>query len=318
MAAVSKIRLGSRKSPLAMAQARLAAAALAAADAGLEVEIVPVTSAGDRDQATRLDRFSQPGVFTRALEDALAAGGIDAAVHSAKDLPSAVDSRFRVFTPLPREDAHDALVAGPGTFLMSLPEAARVGSCSPRRVAQLSRTRGDLAFVPLRGNLQTRLDKLASGEVDALILAAAGLRRLDLPGKIAELIPFDVCLPAAGQGMIALESLAGGAWTSLLESASLRASALCLEAERSFLRALGAGCAAAVAAHAVLEGDALKLAGRVLDVSGEHMLAGEARARVTDSEAAAKTAAGEAGARLAGELLDRGAGDLLADREAGE
>jgi hydroxymethylbilane synthase len=336
--ATGKIRLGSRKSPLAMAQARLAAEALSAADSGIAIEIVPVTSAGDRDQRTRLDRFSQPGVFTRALEDALVEGVIDAAVHSAKDLPSALDHRFRLFTPLEREDAHDALVARPGVFLMSLPGSARVGSCAPRRVAQIARVRGDLDFVPLRGNLQTRLDKLDRGEVDALILAAAGLKRLGLQERIAELLPYDVCLPAAGQGVIALESLSDSPCISLLESAGWRESGLCLEAERSFLRTLGAGCAAAVAAHAVLRIGELRLEGRILDLSGSRMLEGGVTAPVTDrkkatGEAAAEkdvdrkaaaenyaaeiSAAGKAGTRLAGEFLERGAGELLADRADG-
>jgi hydroxymethylbilane synthase len=278
-----------------MAQAQLAVAALQNARPELEVEVVPVVSAGDRDQRTDLSRFSEPGIFTRALETAL--------VHSAKDLPSELDPGFCLAAALPREDPHDVLVAAAGTFLMSLPEKARVGTGSPRRKAQLARVREDLSFVAVRGNLETRLARVQDGEVQALILAAAGLKRLGLFDRVTELIPFEVCLPAAGQGAIAIECLDRGPLNALLGSVDDRASSLCLHAERAFLRKLGAGCSAAVGAHAALEGEELRLHGRVLDLTGSRML--EDRVAVKPGRAE------EAGTELGEKLLGLGARSLL-------
>lgn len=318
-----KLRLGSRKSPLAMAQAELAASAVAAAAvgegdervrSGIEIEIVPITSEGDRDQRTRLDRFTEPGVFTRALEEALLDKSIDAAVHSAKDLPSALPDSFCLAGALQREDAHDVLVGGTDTFLMSLPEGARVGSCSPRRIAQLKRVRADLEFLPLRGNLQTRLARLDDREVDALLLAAAGLKRLGLTGRISELIPFDVCLPAAGQAIIVLERLVESPWAGVLDAAGSATSRLCLDAERAFLGTLGAGCSAAVAAHAVVEDRVLRLDGRVLDREGERLLADRLNRLLksgSEDRTAASASATSAGIELGEIFLARGAAKLI-------
>jgi hydroxymethylbilane synthase len=317
------IRLGSRKSPLAMAQARMAAAAIGRVRPDIEVEIVRITSEGDRDLRTRLDRFSQPGIFTRSLEKALRDGRIDGAVHSAKDLPSALDPGFRLTGALPREDAHDTLVAregaareGGGATLESLLPGARIGSCSPRRVAQLKRVRGDLRFCDLRGNLQTRLGKLDGGEVDAILLAAAGLKRLGLGGRISESIPFALCLPAAGQGVVVLECLEECRWSGLFDSIASLESRLCLEAERALLRTLGAGCSAAVAGHALLTGGELTLRGRVLDVDGVHLIEGEVaenvdRETVENVDRGVAHSAAALGVRLGEELLSQGAAGLL-------
>ncbi len=325
------LRLGSRKSPLAMAQARMAAAAIGRVRPDVDVEIVRITSEGDRDLRTRLDRFSQPGIFTRSLEAALRDGRIDGAVHSAKDLPSALDPGFRLTGALPREDAHDTLVVrggaareGKGTTFESLPSGARIGSCSPRRVAQLKRVRDDLYFCDLRGNLQTRLAKLDGGDVDAILLAAAGLKRLGLGGRISESIPFALCLPAAGQGMVVLECLEECGWSGLFDSIASSESRLCLEAERALLRTLGAGCSAAVAGYAVLTGGKLTLRGRVLDVDGVHLIEGEViedvdrgpvedvdRGPVEDVDRGSARSAAAVGVRLGEELLSRGAAGLL-------
>jgi len=308
MAAKDRIRLGTRRSPLALAQARLAAQALEAAAPGLGVEIVPVVTEGDRDRRTRLDRFSRPGVFTRAVEQVLAEGRIDAAVHSAKDLPSELDPAFRLAGVLPREDVHDALAARGTVFFASLPEGALVGSSSPRRTAQLKRLRSDLSFTAVRGNIETRLKKLDRGDVDALVLATAGLKRLGLEERISEILPFDVCLPAAGQGAIVMESLDRGPWSEILERVGSSAASLRLEAERSFLRRLGAGCSAAVAALTRLDGEeTLTIEGRVLDEEGRKMVEGKATVPLPSAAAA--------GVRLAEDLLSRGAAELLGRAE---
>ncbi len=299
-----------------MIQARMMAEAVVSASAGegqspVEVEIVPLTSEGDRDQKTRLDRFTTPGVFTRTLEEALLDRRIDAAVHSAKDMPSLLEPAFLLPCALPRASAHDALVAGKDTFLMSLPEGARVGSSSPRRIAQLKRVRGDIAFVPLRGNLATRLGKLDRGDVDALILAAAGLARQGFADRVSELIPFDICLAAAGQGTIVAETLKESPWNDLLDAAGCRESRLRLEAERVYLRKLGAGCSAAVAAHASLANGKLDAKGRVLTLDGKKMIEGERSVHLSPAEESALSRAEETGAALADDLISRGALDLL-------
>jgi len=305
------MRLGSRKSPLALIQAGMAADAIRRTSPGLEVEIVPITSEGDRDRKTRLNGFSQRGVFTRALEDALSSGAIDAAVHSAKDVPSVLDPAFRLAGALPRADARDALVAPGGEGFMGLARGARVGTGSPRRAAQLGRLRRDIVFHPLRGNVQTRLDKLDRGDADALVLAAAGLERQGLGERITERISFDACLPAAGQGVIVMETLARSGWAEIVEKAGSRESGLCLEAERSFLKTLGAGCSAAVGAAAVLKKNGLELWGRVLDVAGKEMIEERTAVEIPGDGGDAQSAAAGAGERLAKNLIARGASDLL-------
>lgn len=277
----------------------------------VDVEIVPVTSQGDLDQKTRLDRFSQPGVFTRALEDALRNGQIDAAVHSAKDMPSRLESPFLLAAALPRASAHDALVARRDARLASLPQGARVGSSSPRRIAQLKRVRDDIAFIPVRGNLGTRLRKLDDLEIDALILAAAGLQRQGFPDRISELIPFDICLAAAGQGTIAIETLQESRWIDLVQAAGCVESRIRLEAERAFLAKLGAGCAAAVAAHATLTGGKLDLQVRVLALDGKRMIEGRERVPLPEAHETALLCAAETGGSVAEHVISRGALDLL-------
>jgi len=324
------IRLGSRKSPLAMAQAELAARAVQAQPGAPAVEIVPITSEGDRDLKTRLDRFSAPGIFTRALEEALLAGRIDAAVHSAKDLPSSLDEPFQLLGALQRDDPHDVLVARVGLFFAGLPEGARVGSCSPRRIAQLTRVRDDVQFLAVRGNLQTRLAKLDRGEVDALILAAAGLKRQGLEDRMTELLPFEVCLPAAGQGIIVMETLCDTSRSAVLAAAGVLESGICLEAERAVLRRLNVGCSAAVAVFATISKGTLRIEARVLDAAGTTMLesstseplaadgAGSAAADATppagwseDCRGRGAGPAHAAGTRLAEDLLAQGARKLL-------
>jgi len=246
------IRLGTRGSKLALAQTRLVADALD------EVEIVPIATAGDRD--TRAGRFDQigdgRGVFTREIERALLAGEVDAAVHSAKDLTGEMPPGLVVSALLERDDPRDA-VCGPFASLDEIPDGARVGTSSARRGALLHELRPGLAVVPLRGNVDTRLRKLDAGEADAIVLAAAGLRRLGLAERIAFLLDPEVFVPEAGQGAIAVQVCEGDeALVSALDHAPTRRA---VEAEREFAQSVGGGCSAPVAAYAWDGPDGLEL-----------------------------------------------------------
>jgi hydroxymethylbilane synthase len=246
------IRLGTRGSKLALAQTRLVADALD------EVEIVPIATAGDRD--TRAGRFDQigdgRGVFTREIERALLAGEVDAAVHSAKDLTGDMPPGLVVAALLERDDPRDA-VCGPFASLDEIPDGARVGTSSARRSARLRELRPGVEVVPLRGNVDTRLRKLDEGEADAIVLAAAGLRRLGLADRIAFLLDPEVFVPEAGQGAIAVQVRRGEeALVSALDHAPTRRA---VEAEREWAAGVGGGCSVPVAAYAWDGEDGLEL-----------------------------------------------------------
>jgi hydroxymethylbilane synthase len=248
-------RLGTRGSALALTQARLVAGALAAAHPGVAVEIVTITTKGDVRTDVPLSAIGGAGVFAAELAAALRAGTVDFAVHSAKDLPSTLPADMALAAFPEREDPRDVLVSRAGT-LRELPARARVGTSSPRRAAMLRAARPDLLLRDVRGNVDTRLRKLDAGEYDAIVLAAAGLRRLGLIARATEhLDPADM-LPQVGQGAIAVEVRAGdaaaAALVAVLDHARTRAAVV---AERAFLARLGAGCAAPTGAHATLLGD---------------------------------------------------------------
>ncbi|MDF1502401.1 hydroxymethylbilane synthase [Roseisolibacter sp. H3M3-2] len=303
-------RLGTRGSALALTQARLVAAALAGAHPGVEVEIVTITTKGDVRTDVPLSAIGGVGVFAAELEAALRAGEVDFAVHSAKDLPSTAPADMALAAFLEREDPRDVLVsgvAGAGT-LRALPHGARVGTSSPRRACQLRAARPDLDLRDIRGNVDTRLRKLDAGEYDAIVLAAAGLRRLGLIGRATEhLDPADM-LPQVGQGAIAIEVRADDAATAalvaLVDHARTRAA---VEAERAFLARLGAGCTAPAGAHAALRPDGtLVVEGMVGHADGRGV-----RRRLAGPVADAKLL----GAAVAEALIGEG-GDVLL-REAG-
>ena len=282
------LRIGTRGSPLALAQAgelrdRLATAHLALAEPDA-VAILPIRTSGDRLAANAsLADAGGKGLFTKEIEEALLAGTIDIAVHSLKDMPAPLPAGLVIACHLPREDPRDALIAAPGVrTLADLPPGARVGTSSPRRKAQLLHARPDLEIIPFRGNVGTRLAKLADGAVLATLLAFAGLRRLQREDCISALLEPAEILPAAGQGVIVAQTRAGDqrtiAWLLPIEHA---ATAVCAHAERALLAALGGDCRTPIAALATLAGDRVTLDAMVIrpDGSDFHRLRRDAAAR---------------------------------------
>ena len=253
------MRLATRGSELALAQARLARAALGAVHPDLAVELLEVRTRGDLLHDVSLESVEGRGFFTDALEHSLSRGLAELAVHSLKDLPTELPPLFEVGAVLPREDPRDVLVSAHGG-LFDLPPGSRVGTDSARRRTQLALHRPDLVFEAVRGNVPTRLRKLDSGEYDALVLAAAGLRRLGLEDRLGYPLDPELCLPAPGQGAIALEGIAGGEWVEIARAASHRPTEIAVTAERSCLAALGGGCQTATGALARVEGELLVLA----------------------------------------------------------
>jgi len=245
------IRVGTRRSRLALAQARLVASQLAAA------ELVEMDTAGDRRRDLRFEQIGDGrGVFTREIERALLAGEIDVAVHSAKDLTGDMPDGLVIGAVLAREDARDAL-CGPYAALAEIPAGARVGTSSARRAALLAELAPDVRVVPLRGNVDTRLGKLDAGEADAIVLAAAGLIRLGLQERIGCFLDPQVFVPEAGQGAIAVQVRRGEeTLVAALDDARTRAA---VEAERASVAELGGGCTVPVAAYAWHEHGELKL-----------------------------------------------------------
>lgn len=305
MSNLQTLRLGTRRSALAMTQSGHVAEWVRAANPGRAVELVPVVTTGDRTQDRPFGDVGSVGMFVKELEKALLDGRIDFAVHSLKDVPTG-ESPGLVLAAIPeRERSADALVSSSGAGFAALPTGARVGTSSPRRRAQIAAARPDLEMLELRGNIDTRLAKLDAGEYDAIILAAAGMHRLGLAGRITELFAPEVMLPAVGQGLLALQCRADDAGTraalSKIDAPHAHAWAL---AERAFLWALGGGCHAPIAALADGRGDGVTLAGLVAAPDGGRLL----RDTITGSAAGPEAL----GHELARRLLARGAADLLA------
>ncbi len=265
------IRIGTRGSPLALAQAHAVRDALAAA-ANVPADhhaIVVVSTVGDRVLDRPLAEIGGKGLFTREIEDGLRNGSLDVAVHSAKDMETATPGDLAIAGYLPREDARDVLVSRDGSSLDDLPRGAVVGTASLRRAALLLRLRPDLTITTLRGNVQTRLGKLAAGGVDATLLALAGLKRLGLEHVATEILATDRMLPAVGQGAIALEIRAGdGETAARLAPILCRRTGAAVAAERAYLAELDGSCRTPIAGHAEIVGGRLLFRGMVLKPDG--------------------------------------------------
>ena len=301
------LKIGTRGSPLALAQAhetrdRLAAAFSLAAEA-FEIVVIKVT--GDQILDRALKEIGGKGLFTREIEEALLAGDIDIAVHSMKDMPTIQPDGLILDCYLPREDVRDAFVSPGVARLMDLPQGAVVGSSSLRRRAQLAHRRPDLQLVEFRGNVQTRMKKLADGVAAATFLAMAGLNRLGLADVARSAIDPEEMLPAVAQGAIGIERRAAdGRVAALLAAIHHRDTGLRLAAERAFLLRLDGSCETPIAGLALLDGDSLWLRGEVLRPDGTQVITGERRGLAADGAAM--------GTDLAAELLTRAGPGLFA------
>ena len=286
---MSPIRIGSRGSTLALAQTRLVADALAAARHGLTCEIVRITTTGDRLRDKPLPEIGGKGLFTKEIEDALLRGDIHLAVHSLKDLPTQLPEGLAIAAIPQRAPANDALISADAHTLDELPPGAQIGTSSPRRAAQLLAARPDLHPVPIRGNLDTRLRKLREGSYDGIVLALAGLTRLGMADQASQIIPFDVVLPAPGQGALAIETRAGDpAIAELVGLIDHPASAVATVAERAVLEAIGGGCSLPLGAYAELDGDALRLCAILLSLDGARACRAERTGPATHPAALAR------------------------------
>jgi len=307
------LRLGTRGSELALFQANTVAALLLQ-HTSVASNIVVIKTSGDRLADASLAQIGGKRLFVKEIEDALLAGEIDLAVHSSKDMPAVLPPGLRVGAVLRREDPHDAIVL-PGTerTSLSLDEVVsrlgrrpRIGTSSVRRVAQLVRLLPEATFLPVRGNLGTRLRKLDAGEYDALVLAAAGLRRLGREDRIAAAVPVDVCVPAPGQGIIAVEIREGDDRVRrAVQSIDDADAAVALCAERTVVTRLGGGCQMPIGVLAEPSGTELTVKGIVVSPDGARIARASATGVRHDAE--------RLGISVADELLRGGAGDILAD-----
>ena len=272
------LRIGTRGSKLALAQATLVRDTLAAAHPALAgtMEIVEIRTTGDRVQDRKLSEIGGKGLFTKEIEEQLLAGAIDIAVHSTKDMPTRQPDGLLVAAFLPREDPRDVLVAAGGIGgIADLPQGATVATVALRRQALLMHRRADLRIEPIRGNIDTRLRKLADGAADALILARAGLNRLGL-GDIGLTIPAEEMLPAVGQGAVCIECRTGHSpMRELLAAIDHPPTALCVRAEIAMLAVLDGSCRTPIAGHAVLDGGHLWLRALVARPDGSEVIANE-------------------------------------------
>lgn len=303
-----KLTIGTRGSMLALWQTNWVKAGLEACHANLQVEVKIISTKGDRVLDISLPKLGEQGkgLFTKELEDAMFANEIDVAVHSLKDLPTELPAGLCLGAIGEREDVRDAFVARQNiSSFAELPVGARVGTSSLRREAQLRAARPDLQILPIRGNVDTRLRKLDAGEYEAIILAAAGLRRLGYGNRITEYLNAEVMLSAVGQGALGMESREGDRRVNdLLKALDHRPTRLACLAERAFLKGLGGGCLVPIAAYCKILDEVLHLDGLVAKPDGSQIIRGEGSAGLDEAEAL--------GQRLAEDFLQRGAKHLLA------
>jgi len=297
---MAKLRIGSRGSQLALWQANHVSTLLR--ERGHEVEIEIIKTTGDKITEVALAQVGTKGMFTKEIEEALAEGRVDLAVHSLKDLPTELASTFTLAAVMKRQDPRDVFLSLRYNRFTALPQGARVGTSSLRRQAQIKSVRPDLNIFPLRGNIDTRLRKLESGEFDAIILAAAGLNRLERTERVREVLPVEVMCPAVGQGALGIEARADDAaklkeLAFLDDSAARRATA----AERALLRTLGGGCQVPIGAYAEAVGGTLKLTAIVAQPDGSEVL----REQRTGNDPE------ELGVRVGKALLASGADSIL-------
>lgn len=299
---MSTLVIGSRGSQLALHQTNLVIGWLKALYPDLECRIEVIKTTGDKNLDVPLAKIGDKGLFVKEIEQALFDGSIDCAVHSAKDLPSEMDERLIIAAYPEREDPADVLVSRCGK-LEELPAGANIGTSSLRRRAQILNRRPDLNILDLRGNLDTRLRKLDTDNYDAIVLAGAGLRRLGWESRITQFLPFDICLPMAGQGALAIQCRNNDPAVELITKLDSCTTRRCVTAERTLLAYLGAGCQTPVAALAQEIDGELKLEACVASTDGSRIVRMKASGDVSSPE--------EVGKRLAEQLLESPAKELL-------
>ena len=300
------IKIATRKSPLALWQANHVAGQLKSYYSDLRVELVPIETEGDRFLNQSLSQAGGKGLFIKALEDALLGRHCHLAVHSMKDLPVELFPPFVVPAVLARVDRRDVLLSVQYASLAELPAQAKVGTSSPRRIAQLKALRPDIQCVALRGNIGTRVAKLDSGQYDAIILAAAGVIRLGLEDRIVEYFAPDWFMPAIGQGVIGIECCAEDTQIiGLLEALNHAPTWQCIEVERAFNGYLNGGCQRPIAAYADLDGTIIKLSGLVASIDGRQLIRGSLTGDVAEAD--------HLGCTLARQLLADGAAQILSE-----
>jgi len=300
----SKLRIATRKSPLAMWQAEHVKTRLMQAHKGLEVELVTFTTKGDKILDTPLAKIGGKGLFVKELEAAMLEGNADIAAHSIKDIPMEFPEGLFLSTILEREEPCDAFVSNKIDSVQTLPIGAVVGTCSLRRKCQLLSKRPDLKIKDLRGNVNSRLAKLDNGDYDAIILACAGLLRLDMPNRIKQRISSSWILPAVGQGAVGLEARKDDEETlNLLSVLQHDDTADRVTAERALNKRLEGGCQVPIASYAMLDGDTLHLQALVGEPDGSQIVQGDISGHRSEGE--------QLGIELAEDLLSRGAKEIL-------
>jgi hydroxymethylbilane synthase len=310
---MAQLKIGTRGSELARWQATTVATLLRER-AGVDCEIVIIKTTGDRLSEAKLSQIGGKRLFVKEIEDALLAGDVDLAVHSSKDMPAVLPDGLAIGAVLEREDPRDAIVLprvvdAPLSLeevVRELGQTPRIGTSSVRRVAQLTRLFPGAEFIPIRGNLDTRLRKLDSGDYDAIVLAAAGLRRLQQSARISAYLPVEACVPAPGQGIIAIEFRDGDAAVeSHVSTINHRPSGIALAAERAVVRDLGGGCQMPIGAYAAINDAAVTITAIVVSPDGARAALATIDGRADEPEAA--------GAAAAEQLLARGAGEILSE-----
>ena len=298
------IKIGTRGSKLALTQANLVADSLKKTDQENTVEICVIKTSGDIMQDVSLTKIGGKGVFVKEIEDALLSGTVDLAVHSMKDVPTEIPAGLAFAAIMKREDARDILVSKNNRKIEFMPRGARIGTGSMRRAAQLLAILPDLAIVSLRGNLETRLKKIETENLQGVILAAAGMKRLGFTEKISQYLPIETMLPAVGQGALGLEIReSDDDLRAVLSKLNHAPTAAEITAERSFLRHLGGGCLMPIAAFGKLEGDMLTLEGLVASPDGKSLIRDKVRGSIVE--------AAELGKILAEIILEKGGKRLL-------
>ncbi len=298
------IKIGTRASQLALWQAQWVQSALVEKYPGHSVELVTIQTRGDKILDVPLAKIGGKGLFVKEIEQALLDGRIDVAVHSMKDMPAEIPAGLCIAAVPPRETPGDVLICREGASFSALKAGAVIGTSSLRRAAQLRHGRSDIIVKPLRGNLDTRLKKLHTENLDAIVLAAAGVKRLGLAARITQYLDADIMLPAVGQGALCIETRQHDAdITPLVEALDHGPSRAAVLGERAFLNRLGGSCQVPIAGHGTIEGDRFTLTGLVAELDGSRI--------IRDNHAGPAGQAETVGIALAEQLVARGAGEIL-------